>query len=78
MDEVCKDDWRSKYNIWNVYLVGDSTGEVHSMKLSPNLRKQTREVKIALSAKDQSLSREFLMLTTVGQEPIKDLVCDSC
>ena len=54
-----KDDWRSKYNIWNVYLVGDSTGEVHSMKLSPNLRKQTREVKIALSAKDQSLSREF-------------------
>ena len=37
----------------NVYPpVGDSTGEVHSLKLSPNLRKQTREVKLALATKD--------------------------
>ena len=33
--------------------MGDSTGEVHSLKLSPNLRKQTREVKLALATKDR-------------------------
>ena len=44
--------------------VGDSTGEVHSLKLSPNLRKQTREVKLALATKD---------LKRAGQLEVKKL-----
>ena len=43
----------------HAYLVGDSSGEVHSMKLSPNLRKQSREVKIALAAKDLKKAGEL-------------------
>ena len=41
-----------QYFIFFFNLVGDSSGDIHSLKLSPNLRKQTREVKIALAAKD--------------------------
>ena len=44
--------------------MGDSTGEVHSLKLSPNLRKQTREVKLALATKD---------LKRAGQLEVKKL-----
>ena len=40
-------------------LVGDSSGEVHSLKLSPNLRKQSREVKLALAAKDLKKAGEL-------------------
>ena len=37
-----------------IIIVGDSTGQIHSMKLSPNLRKQNRDVKIALANKNQA------------------------
>ena len=35
-----------------IISVGDSAGNIHTLKLSPNLRKQTREIKIALAGKD--------------------------
>lgn len=35
-----------------VLIVGDSTGVIHSLKLSPNLRKKTKEAKRALDNKD--------------------------
>ena len=37
-----------------IIIVGDSKGQVHSLKLSPNLRKQSRDVKIALANKNQA------------------------
>ena len=33
-------------------IVGDSRGEIVSLKLSPNLRRQSKEVKMAIIAKD--------------------------
>ena len=35
-----------------IIVVGNSIGEVHSLKLSPNLRRQSKEVKIATISKD--------------------------
>ena len=35
-----------------ILIVGDSRGIIQCLKLSPNLRKQTKEVKAALLAKD--------------------------
>ena len=37
-----------------ILIVGDSTGQIHSLKLSPNLRKQSRDVKIALANKNKA------------------------
>ena len=37
-----------------IIIVGDSTGQIHSLKLSPNLRKQNRDVKIALANKNKA------------------------
>ena len=37
-----------------IIIVGDSTGQIHSLKLSPNLRKQSRDVKIALANKNKA------------------------
>ena len=33
-------------------IVGDSRGHTHSLKLSPNLRRQSKEVKMAMVSKD--------------------------
>ena len=35
-----------------ILIVGDSTGKVHSLKLSPNLRKKTKEAQKALGEND--------------------------
>ena len=35
-----------------IIIVGDSRGEIISLKLSPNLRRQSKEVKLATIAKD--------------------------
>ena len=35
-----------------ILIVGDSRGEIVSLKLSPNLRRQSKEVKMAVVSKD--------------------------
>ena len=40
-------------------MVGDSRGYVHSLKLSPNLRKRTKEAQLAFNNQDM---KEFNML----------------
>ena len=39
--------------------VGDSAGQIHSLKLSPNLRKQSKEVKLALINRDTKKAGEL-------------------
>ena len=40
-------------------VVGDSAGNVHSVKLSPNLRRQSKEMKLALLNKDTKTAGEL-------------------
>ena len=40
-------------------MVGDSRGHVHTLKLSPNLRKRSREAQAALSEGERSVWREL-------------------
>ena len=42
-----------------ILIVGDSRGVIQCLKLSPNLRKQTKEVKTALINKDQKKALEL-------------------
>ena len=42
-----------------IVMVGDSLGHVHCLKLSPNLRKQSKEVKNALINKDLKKAGEM-------------------
>ena len=42
-----------------IVIVGDSLGHVHCLKLSPNLRKQSKEVKTALINKDLKKAGEM-------------------
>ena len=42
-----------------IIIVGDSRGHIQSLKLSPNLRRQTREVRQALLSKDTKKAGEL-------------------
>ena len=42
-----------------IIIVGDSRGHIQSLKLSPNLRKQSREVRQALLNKDTKKAGEL-------------------
>ena len=42
-----------------ILIVGDSRGQIHCLKLSPNLRKQTKEVKTAIINKDPKKALEL-------------------
>ena len=35
-----------------ILVIGDSKGDIHSLKLSPNLRRLSKEVKVATISKD--------------------------
>ena len=39
-------------------IVGDSRGAVHSLKLSPNLRRRTKEAELALQMEDMFKFRQ--------------------
>ena len=60
--------WYSTIVIFHFIL---SRGSVHCLKLSPNLRKQTREVKAALVDKDE---KKALMFETKKLESILAMV----
>ena len=56
-------------------LVGDSKGHIHSLKLSPNLRKRTKEAQVAVNNNEDKIFHEMeqrKMETIVRQvmEPI--------
>ena len=42
-----------------VILVGDSSGVTHCLKMSPNLRRQNKEIKKAAKNKDENLVRKL-------------------
>ena len=42
-----------------VIIVGDSLGHIHCLKLSPNLRRQCKEVRMAILNKDLTAAGEF-------------------
>ena len=43
-----------------IILVGDSRGYVHSLKLSPNLRKRSKEAQKAMEEQDPEILKEWL------------------
>ena len=42
-----------------IIIVGDSTGTTHCLKLSPNLRKQNKEIKKAAKNGEEKLVRQL-------------------
>ena len=65
-----------------VVLAGDSLGSTHCLKLSPNLRLQSKEVKNALLNRDLVRAGELevkklsVLLAQVTQTDLKNDVCD--
>jgi hypothetical protein len=53
-----------------ILLVGDSRGTVHCLKLSPNLRRVTKEAKKAMQNNDMGLIHELEVLLS-GPPPKK-------
>ena len=65
-----------------VLVVGDSRGHVHTLKLSPNLRKRSKEAQTALNNNDDKVFRDIevrKLETIVSQvmEPIHRESSDS-
>ena len=56
-----------------VIVVGDSRGHVHSLKLSPNLRKRSKEAQAAVRNKE---SKKFLEMETRKLDQIVNQVME--
>ena len=56
-----------------IIVVGDSRGYVHSMKLSPNLRKRTKEAQVAYNNQDM---KEFEQLEVKKLEQLLNQVIE--
>ena len=56
-----------------IIVVGDSRGYVHSLKLSPNLRKRTKEAQLAFNNQDM---KEFNMLEMKKLEQLLNQVIE--
>ena len=54
-------------------VVGDSRGYIHSMKLSPNLRKRTKEAQLAFNNQD---TKEFEQLEVKKLEQLLNQVIE--
>ena len=61
-----------------IVIVGDNKGKIHSLKLSPNLRKRTKEAQVALNENDFKLLKKLevqklkKILSQVVQTDIND------
>ena len=51
-----------------IIIVGNSNGEIHSLKLSPNLRRQSKDVKIA------TISNDFTKAAFLEVKKLEDLL----
>ena len=61
-----------------VIIVGDSCGHIHSLKLSPNLRRQSKEIRMAILTKDLAKAGEMeigklkILLAQVREPDVDD------